>query len=165
MEPSGLSASHSIVSKLDSYGYDQNQKRFWSDGPSIQLQHLRQHDFRAFHLLDDDAQAFDFHDFLFLRHALEAVVDQAGQGFGFDVVQVDPQQALNLEQRRVTAYQQFAGLIGEDAAFGLAVFVLNVADQDFEHVFHGQVTDYLAVGLLDQREVRSALTELLQQAR
>ncbi|MNR01452.1 hypothetical protein D3C85_1172570 [compost metagenome] len=43
------------------------------------------------------------------------------------------------------------------------VLVLDVADQGFQHVFHGQVADHLAVGLLDQGEVRAALAELLEQ--
>ncbi|MNN01026.1 hypothetical protein D3C81_1136330 [compost metagenome] len=45
------------------------------------------------------------------------------------------------------------------------MFVLDVADQHFQHVFHGQVADHLVVGLLDQGEVRAALAELFEQAR
>ncbi|MNJ12198.1 hypothetical protein D3C77_63810 [compost metagenome] len=81
------------------------------------------------------------------------------------MVQIHPQQALDLEQRRIATHQQFARLVGEDAALGLAVFVLNVAHQHFQHVFHGQVADHLAVGFFDQGEVRAALAELLQQVR
>ena len=55
---------------------------------SVQLQDLGQYDFRAFHLFDDDAQAFDFQLFFFCRHPLEGVVDQACDGFSFNVVQV-----------------------------------------------------------------------------
>ncbi|MNJ82083.1 hypothetical protein D3C77_812460 [compost metagenome] len=43
------------------------------------------------------------------------------------------------------------------------MFVLDVADQRFEHVFHGQVADHFAVGLFDQGEVRAALAERFQQ--
>src|SRR5471032_697670 len=132
---------------------------------SIQQQHLGQHDLRPFHLLDDDSQAFNLQHFFLFRHAFEGVVDQPGEGFGFDVVQVDAQQAFHLEQRRVATHQQFARLVGENAAFGLAVFVLDIADQHFQHVFHGQVTDDLAVGFLYQSKVRAAFAELLQQLR
>ena len=53
------------------------------------------------------------------------------------MVQVDTEQAFELEQRGVAAHQQFARLISEDAALGLAVLVLNVTHQDFQHVLHG----------------------------
>ena len=99
----------------------------------------------------------------FCRHPLEGVVDQACDGFGFNVVQVYTQQAFDLEQRRVAAYQQLARLIREDAALGLAVFVLDITHQHFEHVFHRQVTHDLAVSLFNQGKVRAALAELLQQ--
>jgi DNA-binding transcriptional LysR family regulator len=81
------------------------------------------------------------------------------------VFNLDTEQALDLGQRRVAAHQQLARLVGENAALGLAVFVLNITDQCFEHVLHGQVANHLAVGLLDQGEVRAALTELLEQLR
>ncbi len=42
---------------------------------SIQLKHLGQDDLGAFHLFDDDAQAFDFHLLFFFRHPLEGFVD------------------------------------------------------------------------------------------
>uniref|UniRef100_A0A494G9I2 Uncharacterized protein n=1 Tax=Solanum lycopersicum TaxID=4081 RepID=A0A494G9I2_SOLLC len=113
----------------------------------------------------DDPQAFDFQHFFLFRHPFQGFVDQPGEGFGFDVIEVDPQQALDLEQRRIAPYQQFARLVGEDAALGLAVFVLDIADQHFQHVFHGQVADDVAVGFFNHSEVRAALAELLQQLR
>ena len=127
------------------------------------LDHLGQHHLGSLHLLDDDAQAGGFQGFLFLGHAVEGFVDQPGQGIGLDVVQVDAQQAFDLEQRGVAAHQQLARLVGQHTALGLAVFVLDVADQRLQHVFHGQVADHLAVGLLHQGEVHAALAELLQQ--
>ncbi len=45
------------------------------------------------------------------------------------------------------------------------MFVLNVADQHFQHVFHGQVADDVAIGFFDQGEVRAAFAELFQQLR
>ncbi len=81
------------------------------------------------------------------------------------MVQVDAQQAFDLEQRRITAHQQLARLVRENAALSLAVFVLNVADQHLKHVFHGQVADDVAIGFFDQGEVRATLAELLQQLR
>ena len=81
------------------------------------------------------------------------------------MIEVDAEQALELEQRCVAAHQQLARLVGEDAALGLAVFVLDVADQHFQHVLHGQEADHLVIGLFHHGEVRAALAELLQQAR
>ena len=78
------------------------------------------------------------------------------------MVKVDTQQAFDLEQWGVAAHQQLARLVGENATLGLAVLVLDVAHQHFQHVFHGQVADHLAIGFLYQHEVRAALTELLQ---
>ncbi len=43
------------------------------------------------------------------------------------------------------------------------MFILNVADQHFQHVLHCEETHYLAIAFLDQHEVRAALAELLQQ--
>ncbi len=80
------------------------------------------------------------------------------------MIEVDVQQALQLEQRRVATHQQLAGLVGENPAFGLAVLVLDVADQHFQHILHGQEADHLVVAFFHQHEMRAALAELLQQA-
>src|SRR5690606_10256361 len=64
---------------------------------SPQLEHLGQDNLGAFHLLDDDAQAFGVQRLFFLRHALERVIDQAGQRIRLDMVEVDIEQALDLE--------------------------------------------------------------------
>ncbi len=45
------------------------------------------------------------------------------------------------------------------------MFVLDVAHQHFEHVFHGQVAHDLAVGFFHHGEVRATLAELLEQLR
>ena len=81
------------------------------------------------------------------------------------MVKVNTQQALDLEQWRVAAHQQFAGLVRQNAALGLAVFVLDIANQHFQHVFHGQVAHHLAVRFFHQGKVRAALAEPLQQLR
>ena len=45
------------------------------------------------------------------------------------------------------------------------MFVLNIADQDFKHVFHRQVADHFAICFFNQRKVRAALAEAFEQLR
>ncbi|MNH08976.1 hypothetical protein D3C79_684160 [compost metagenome] len=43
------------------------------------------------------------------------------------------------------------------------MFVLDITYQYFQHVFHGQVANHLAICFFDQGEMRAAFAELLQQ--